>query len=148
MNFDIIPMCAPHTEAIAEIERQCFGKNGWSKQSLDYQLTNTCAFFFTAIAPDGLVLGYCGCHIVIDECYVDNIAVSPGFQGNGIGKALTRTLTDNARTQHCAFISLEVRPSNVKAVALYEQFGFQSVGRRKNFYSSPTEDGLIMTLYF
>lgn len=148
IHFEIIPMRDTHTKTVCEIEKQCFGKHGWSEQSIAYQLTNDCAFFFCAVSDEGNVLGYCGSHIVLDECYTDNIAVFPQWQNNGIGKALTQKLIDNAKAKNCAFISLEVRPSNQKAVGLYEQLGFKTVGRRKNFYSSPTEDGLIMTLYF
>ena len=43
-----------------------------------------------------------------------------------------------------ARLTLEVRPSNAGAVALYESFGFEPVGRRRNFYSRPAEDGLVM----
>lgn len=148
MNFNILPMQAQHTESIAGIEKVCFGKSAWSKESIDYQLTNDCAYFFSAVSDDGKVLGYGGSHIAVDECYIDNIAVASAFRGEGIGKALTQKLIENARKKRCAFISLEVRVSNLVPVSLYEKLGFVTLGRRKNFYSHPTEDALIMTLYF
>ena len=46
-----------------------------------------------------------------------------------------------------AFVTLEVRPSNTAAIALYSAFGFESVGRRKNYYDKPSEDALLMTKY-
>ena len=48
----------------------------------------------------------------------------------------------------CEFITLEVRESNKNAIALYESEGFEKVGVRKNFYSFPTENGIIYTKYF
>ena len=46
-----------------------------------------------------------------------------------------------------AFVTLEVRPSNHAAIALYEGFGFEVVGRRKNYYDKPSEDALLMTKF-
>ena len=51
-----------------------------------------------------------------------------------------------AKQNGCSFISLEVRPSNTGAIALYQKFGFAEAGRRKRFYRNPDEDGLILTL--
>ena len=53
-----------------------------------------------------------------------------------------------ARGNRLAFLTLEVRPSNAAAIALYRRFGFQEVGRRKNYYDLPKEDALILTRYF
>ena len=148
IHFDIFPMESTHTEKIAELESICFGKNAWSKKSLDAELTKDTSQFFTALSESGEVLGYCGSYICIDECYINNIAVFPEFQGSGIGKALTQKLIQNAKNKNCVFITLEVRVSNQKAVSLYETLGFSTAGRRKNFYTSPIEDALIMTHYF
>jgi ribosomal-protein-alanine N-acetyltransferase len=51
-----------------------------------------------------------------------------------------------AKQNDCVFITLEVRPSNSGAIALYQKFGFAEAGRRKRFYRDPDEDGLILTL--
>jgi len=58
------------------------------------------------------------------------------------------TIPDERRAKQndCAFITLEVRPSNSGAIALYQKFGFVEAGRRKRFYRNPDEDGLILTL--
>ncbi len=139
MEFDIIKMSEAHISEIADLEKICFSKP-WSENTLRYQLTDDCANFFAAVS-NNKIIGYCGCHIAADECYTDNIAVFPDYRKNG----------DNAEIieeKKCAFISLEVRPSNTAAVHMYKNLGFEIVGKRKNFYSSPTEDAFIMTLYF
>ena len=59
----------------------------------------------------------------------------------------TRELLHRADEKKLAFVTLEVRASNAPAIALYEKNGFQSVGVRKNYYSAPTEDGVLMTNY-
>ena len=58
-------------------------------------------------------------------------------------------LFDNfAKGNHLAFLTLEVRPSNTAAIALYQGFGFREVGRRRNYYDLPKEDALILTKYY
>ena len=47
-----------------------------------------------------------------------------------------------------AFLTLEVRASNAPAIALYRKHGFEEAGRRKNYYTKPAEDAIIMTRYF
>ena len=57
-------------------------------------------------------------------------------------------LIQEAQRQEAEFISLEVRPSNRAAVALYTKLGFAEEGRRKNYYTDPTEDALLLTRRF
>ena len=92
------------------------------------------------------MLGYGGMHCAAGECYVDNIAVDPACRRQGVGTALVTALREAAKARGGEFLSLEVRPSNTGAVALYTGLGFQSVGRRKNFYTQPVEDALLLTL--
>lgn len=146
MNFTITKMSSLHTCAVAEIEKSCFSKP-WSQNAIEAELSNENAHFYV-LTFNEKIAGYGGMHISVDECYIANIAVLPEFQGNGFGKAITSYLIKEAETLNCEFISLEVRPSNTVAVAIYSSLGFKEVGRRKNFYTSPTEDGLIMTKYF
>lgn len=135
-----------HTYEVAEVEKACFSKP-WSQKALEAELSNSSAQFYVLTAASQ-VIGYCGMHIAADEAYIANIAVLPEHQGKGCGKKLTSHLVKTAKEKGCSFITLEVRPSNTKAVALYKNLGFEENGRRKGFYTSPTEDALIMTLNF
>ena len=145
MNFSITEMNSSHTCEIAEIEKNCFSKP-WSQKAIESELNNENAHFYVLVF-EGKVIGYGGMHIAVDECYIANIAVLPDFQRKGFGKEITLYLISEAVNLNCDFISLEVRPSNITAISMYSSLGFEEVGRRKNFYSSPTEDGLIMTKY-
>lgn len=145
-NIVLTKMTEAHTHYVAEIENACFSKP-WSLQSIQNELQNNNAYFWVAIL-DSKVIGYCGMHNALDEWYIANIAVLPEYQGNGLGTILTKQLVDYAQKQKGAFITLEVRPSNHTAVNIYSKLGFEKLGLRKNFYSSPIEDGLIMTLNF
>ena len=85
--------------------------------------------------------------VVLDEGYIDNVAVRPECRRQGIGDRLLEVFCRFGQA-HLAFLTLEVRPSNAAAVALYEKHGFQEAGRRKDYYTDPTEDALLLTRTF
>lgn len=139
-------MNSTHTEGVAHIEQDCFSEP-WSLASIDAELHNSNAVYYVA-AENGNVIGYAGAHIILGEAYVTNIAVDKAFRGQGIGSLLMSALIKRCKSENCAFTTLEVRTSNTAAISLYNRFGFKTVGMRKKFYSKPTEDAYIMTLYF
>lgn len=142
----IHPMTESDVDGIEEIEKECFSEP-WSREGIKSELSNETARFFVAYYM-GEIAGYLGMHIVLDECYIANIAVKEKFRRMGIGNALLIKGEERAKEENCAFISLEVRVSNEKAIALYRKRGYNEMGERKNFYSSPTENALIMTKDF
>ncbi len=143
---EITPMSDEDIADIAGIEKECFN-SPWSEEGLRSELANEGAHFFTA-KKDSKIAGYMGMHIVLDECYIANVAVSPDFRRQGIADALLDNAEKTAREKGCCFISLEVRVSNTPAISLYEKHGYVSIGERKNFYSAPIENALIMTKTF
>lgn len=102
---------------------------------------------FLVAEQDGAVAGYVGCQTVLDEGYITNVAVSPDCRRQGIGRALIAELTERAKRAGLAFVTLEARESNAPAITLYEGAGFRRVGVRKNFYTAPAEDAVLMTLF-
>ena len=102
---------------------------------------------FLVAEQDGAAAGYVGCQTVLDEGYITNVAVSPDCRRQGIGRALVAALKARAAQAGLAFVTLEARASNAPAIALYEGAGFRRVGVRRNFYTAPTEDAVLMTLY-
>lgn len=144
----IVPMNADHLEDLEKLERICFSRP-WSKKMLAEELENQCAAFL--VAEDALtrrVVGYAGLMVMADEGYITNVAVFPEQRRRGIARQLIEVFCDFARGNHLAFLTLEVRPSNAAAISLYEGFGFQEAGRRKNYYDLPKEDALILTRHF
>ncbi len=129
--------------AVALLEAECFS-TPWSEQAILDSYKE--GVLFTLAEEEGRVIGYAGLQTVLDEGYITNIAVSRDFRGRGVGSALVERLKEKAREKGLAFISLEVRQSNAAAIALYEKQGFKTVGKRKNFYTAPLEDALIMTI--
>ena len=142
----IMPMAQSHIKEVAEIEKECFS-DPWSEEGLSSELNNDTAYFYVC-EKQGQVAGYVGTHIVLDECYIANVAVKPTFRRMGFAEKLLDFAEKNAREKNCSFISLEVRVSNIPAINLYKKRGYISQGERKNFYSHPTENALIMTKTF
>lgn len=148
MSVKIVPMTADHLEELAKLERICFSRP-WSRKMLAEELENQCAAFLVAEdSVSGRVLGYAGLMVVADEGYITNVAVFPEYRRQGIAAQILQVFLQFAAANHLAFLTLEVRPSNAAAIALYQGFGFEEVGRRKNYYDLPKEDALILTKYF
>lgn len=139
----IVPMAERHLAALAEIEKACFHAP-WSESMLREELGKG---IFLVAERDGQAVGYVGCQTVLDEGYITNVAVSPDARRQGIARTLIAKLTDEACAAGLAFVTLEVRASNAPAIALYEGAGFGRVGVRKNFYTAPIEDAVLMTLF-
>lgn len=140
---DIFPMTEDDITDIAKIEEECFS-SPWSEEGIRSELSNENAVFFTAKCH-GETAGYMGMHTVLDECYIANVAVKSSFRRKGIGRKLLVFAEDKAREKGCSFISLEVRVSNTPAISLYEAEGYEKIGERKDFYTEPKENALIMT---
>lgn len=132
-------------EMVAALEKQCFS-TPWSPRALEMELQNKCAVFYVAVGP--ALLGYIGMHAVLDEGYIANIAVDAAVRRQGVATALLERLVALAMEKRMGFLTLEVRESNFPAISFYEKNGFGVVGRRKNFYSAPEEDALLMTRFF
>ena len=148
IHISIVPMNADHLDEIAALERVCFSRP-WSRNMLAEELENQCAAFLTALnAATGKVVGYAGLLVAADEGYITNVAVFPEQRRRGIAGQLLQVFLNFAEANHLAFLTLEVRPSNAAAIALYQGFGFQEAGRRKNYYDLPKEDALILTRRF
>ena len=147
MRVRIVPMAAEHLDEVAELEKICFS-DPWSRNLLAESLKDELSAFLVALDEGGHVAGYAGVKVVLDEGYIDNIAVRPDCRRRGVAGQLLQVFLNFAAANRLAFLTLEVRPSNTPAIALYEKYGFRTVGRRKNYYEHPTEDAVIMTRTF
>lgn len=147
MPVRIVPMAAEHLDEVAELEKICFS-DPWSRALLAESLEDELSSFFAALDEDGKIAAYAGIQVVLDEGYIDNIAVRPDCRRRGVAGRLLQGFLNFAAEKHLAFLTLEVRPSNAPAIALYEKYGFHAAGRRKRYYEHPAEDALIMTRMF
>jgi len=98
-----------------------------------------------AKAP-GSPLGFGILRWAADQGEVVNLAVAPAARGRGAGSILLESLLESAQGLGLASIFLEVRESNVVAIALYHSRGFRDVGVRRQYYSHPVEDARVLLL--
>ncbi len=139
-------MISEDIKSVAEIESLSF-THPWSEDNLRESFNSCCNHFYIS-QKENKVVGYIGFNVAADEGYILNVAVHPEFQGQGIGKALVEKAVNYGLKNSLAFLTLEVRESNIKAINLYTDFDFENVGKRKNYYSNPKEDAILMTRYF
>ncbi len=147
MQYRIMPVTAAHIGQMAEIEKLCF-PDPWSRQLLEEMLYLPGTAAFAAVSEDGAVLGYTSAQTVLDEGYINNVAVRPEYRRQGIASDLLETLRRRGAELGLAFLTLEVRESNKAAQALYTKHGYLEVGCRRNYYEHPKEDAILMTLEF
>lgn len=146
MQIQLVPMDRSHLAGVAELERLCFS-TPWNEAMLEEELYNDTASFIVAEGEHGEVMGYAGLHVILDEGYIDNVAVHPSYRRKGIADRLLGVFLRFGQA-NLSFLTLEVRPSNTAAVAFYEKNGFLEEGRRKDYYDAPTEDALLLTRRF
>jgi len=94
------------------------------------------------------ILGFSCATLVLDGaenlCQLDSMAVHPSHRRRGIGASLLRELLTWASQNRARHFSLEVRASNIPAIALYQRFGLRQEGRRPRYYAHPEEDALLL----
>lgn len=148
MYYEIVPMDRSHIPQIAALEKECFSMP-WTENMLEDALFDPQASFIVAqdSEEEGNVLGYAGLHAVLDEGYIDNIAVHPDARRHGVASALLDVFCRFGEV-NLAFLTLEVRKSNTAAIALYEKHGLHWAGLRPGYYQHPREDAVIMTREF
>lgn len=138
----IIKMTTEHTAQVAALEQLCFSCP-WSENAIIHELTSKISLWLVAV-KQGKVIGYVGCQYGYGEADMMNLAVTPEFRRNGIGKALVAELIAQLQGIQVHSLSLEVRQSNLPATMLYENMGFAQVGLRPNYYQKPKEAALIL----
>lgn len=132
-------------EQIESIERQAYS-HPWTEGIFRDCLR--AGYGCWSLEQAGEVIGYGILSAAAGEAHVLNVCVVPDAQGEGHGTRLMKRLIDLARWHQAERIFLEVRPSNERAIALYQRLGFAAIGRRPGYY--PAEDGredaLVMAL--
>ena len=146
LNTNIYIVTLKDIPELLKIENMCFS-DPWSKDTFKSSIENENSYFICEKYEDKIV-GYVGMYWVLDEGYVYNLAVDENFRGLKIATNLMNELFRYSQSIGLKFLSLEVRESNEIAKCLYRKLGFEQLGIRKNFYTSPTEDAIIMTYYF
>ncbi len=142
------PLEEADLEEVCAIERASFG-TPWSRGLFEEELRRpgTCVWRVLRVpgAPAGSrVAAYGGFWRAVDEAHFTNLATRPDWRRRGAGRRLLRLLLAEARGLGCVRATLEVRPSNKAALALYTSEGFEAVAVRPRYYSDDDEDALIL----
>jgi len=98
--------------------------------------------------PVGTLLGYGIMSFAVGEAHILNLCVNPDHHNQGIGRTILTHLINVARQKKVENLFLEVRPSNLAAIALYQKMGFNEIGIRKDYYPAHDgrEDALMLAL--
>lgn len=116
----------------------------WSKEAFINELEQNKYATYIVLEVEGVIVGYCGVWLVIDEAHITNIAILPEFRGKKLGEFLFKHVVDFAKKNGATLLSLEVRVSNIVAQKLYRKFGLVPGGIRKNYYVDNQEDAVVM----
>src|SRR5512137_2824496 len=121
----------------------------WTEEMFDNELTqDTLAEVLVARLPAAghppPLVGYICVWVVTDELHINNLAVHPRWRKRGIARELLHAAMRHGRTQGARAAYLEVRASNLAALALYRQTRFEAIGVRPRYYTHPVEDAVVM----
>lgn len=144
LEIKILPMQKSEVDEVSKIEEYAYGEHHWSKDSFYGELSNNLAHYYSAFDTNGNLIGYAGFWGILEEAHITTIAVKPELMRKKIGEALLNKIIQDCYKQEIKYITLEVRVSNNAAIALYEKYGFKSLGTRKGYYQNNNEDALIM----
>lgn len=166
----LLPLRLQFCEAVADIARECLPEH-WSLDGIKDVLRYSNNIYYVACDVkenedsfladikkadnkqnqvynicnlSGMVVGFAGIMLIADEAELLNIAVTPSFRGQGIGQMLLDKMITEAARKAIRRLLLEVRKGNVSAIQFYNKNHFQKLGERKNYYSHPKEDAVIM----
>lgn len=141
------PMREADLEAVMAIERRAYAFP-WTPGIFRDCLRAGYAMWVQEL-PDGRLAGYGVLSVAADEAHVLNLCTAPEFEGRGLGRRMLQALLKIARGHGAQRVFLEVRPSNPRALALYQRSGFNEIGRRPRYYPAPgnaREDAIVMAM--
>ena len=132
-------------DAVAALEAATF-TNPWTRDMLDRELRQSdVARVYVVRLPGCRVAAFCACWLVHDELHINTIAVDARMRRRGLATALMKYLLAEAAAAGAHRTFLEVRRSNLPAQRLYERLGFTVAAVRRNYYSQPDEDALVLS---
>ena len=134
---------ASDLEAIASLENTVF-PDAWTTKSIQDTYHQPQAFIVTA-ELDGEIAGYCIVYFVLDEGEIARVAVDHSCRRQGVGRKLLEQVENVCSEKGIIRLMLDVRESNESARKFYQNFGFGEDGIRKNFYSLPEENAVLMS---
>jgi [ribosomal protein S18]-alanine N-acetyltransferase len=143
LDVQLVAMRRRHLRSVMRIEVQVYPRP-WSLSLFmsELALRNTRVYYVARV--EGIVAGYAGLMMTVDDGHITTIAVDPAWHRHKIATRLLLALARQAIARGATSLTLEVRVGNKAAQELYRQFGFRPCGVRKNYYVETNEDALVM----
>lgn len=142
-GFELLRLAEVDLAEVLELERLVYAQP-WTAENFSGEFNRRITLPL-GLKKEGRVAAYCFFWLLPPEVHLLNVAVRPEFQGQGLAKRLLAAMIAVGRRGGAETFFLEVRPSNLPAVGLYQSLGFSTAGRRPNYYEDG-EDALLMTL--
>lgn len=145
MKINLRSMNESDLAAVLAIEQESFA-TPWRKEHFSHEIGAPHSFPFVAECG-GVIFGYVCLMSLFEEAQILDIAVAPEQRGRGVAQLLMVHAINIAREKEAELLALEVRSSNVAAIALYEKLGFVRTGVRQKYYEG-RDDAVLMELEF
>lgn len=144
-GWQFAPMTSADLDAVWALECEVF-PYPWSRANFADSLASgyDC---WTLRDVEGAVAGYFLLMYALDEAHLLDVALTRPLHGRGLGRLLLDQIALRCREQGMASILLEVRPSNLRALSVYQRYGYEQIGRRKGYYPAQPgqrEDAIVM----
>ena len=131
-------------QLLLDIENAVFQSEAWSKDVFESEFALLgSSRIYKVIESDKDIAGYFGLAIIDGVADITTIAVSPEHQHQGLGTLMMNEIMEIAKHHNVRKIMLEVKPDNEVAISLYQKYGFEVIGLRRNYYG-PSKDALTM----
>ncbi len=141
--FSIRKMRREDIADVVELEQKIF-TDAWSEKAILGTLEQEQAMILLAY-EDRLLIGYLILYYVLEDGEIARIAVDDAYRRQGVATKMLRELESLCADNGVSKLLLDVRESNMVARSFYEKQGFVQDGVRKNYYSDPVEDGILMS---
>ncbi|MDI6783318.1 MAG: ribosomal protein S18-alanine N-acetyltransferase [bacterium] len=142
-TIQIMLMQETDLDAVVAIEAASFS-DPWKRLMFATELKEIGFSTPLVVKVGDTIIGYAIFWQVLDEAHLGNFAIKPEYRRNHIGSQLLQYIIEMAQKKKVTKITLEVRQSNTTAIELYHRFGFREIAIRRNFYTKPVEDALVM----
>ncbi|CAH0263253.1 Ribosomal-protein-alanine acetyltransferase [Massilia sp. Bi118] len=139
-------MVVADIDEVYALEQSVF-PHPWSRANFVDSLASGYDAWVLREPGEGALAGYFLLMHAVDETHLLDVAVSGARQGSGLGRFLLDRIAARSRAMGMESILLEVRPSNERALQVYERYGYTQIGRRKGYYPAhegKREDAIVM----
>jgi ribosomal-protein-alanine N-acetyltransferase len=148
MSFSIKRAAFPDIDPVKKIELE-LDLSCWAKDDYIKELSRPDSVFLV-IKNDSEIAGFLLARLIMNSqnsfLEIYNIGIKTSYKRRGLGSLLISKLLEIAKEKLATEIFLEVRKSNCTAIDFYKRNDFEEIGTRKNFYSTPIEDAILMRL--